>query len=192
MREVRLALLEADVSYKVVRDFIKTVSERAVGTDVLESLTPAQMVIKIVNEELTSLMGGENTKIKISSKPPTVVMLVGLQWLRQTTERGQAGAYMASTMGKRPLLVACDNLSSAAIRQLETVGKQLDIPSFKWDTANLWICQKPPSNTPSATGTTWCFSIRSGRLHIDKRAHGELVAIKAAYLPRRSFSLSTP
>ena len=115
MREVRLALLEADVSYKVVRDFIKTVSERAVGTDVLESLTPAQMVIKIVNEELTSLMGGENTKIKISSKPPTVVMLVGLQGSGKTTNGAKLAAYMRKHNGKRPLLVACDIYRPAAI-----------------------------------------------------------------------------
>ena len=130
MREVRLALLEADVSYKVVKDFVKRVSERAKGAEVLESLTPAQMVIKIVNEELCSLMGSENKKLNISSRSPSVVMLVGLQGAGKTTN----GAKLASLMkkqGKRPLLVACDVYRPAAIKQLETVGAQLEIPVFQ-------------------------------------------------------------
>lgn len=130
MREVRLALLEADVSYKVVKDFVKRVSERAKGAEVLESLTPAQMVIKIVNEELCSLMGSDNKKINISSKSPSVVMLVGLQGAGKTTNGAKLAALMKK-QGKRPLLVACDVYRPAAIKQLETVGAQLEIPVFQ-------------------------------------------------------------
>ena len=135
MREIRLALLEADVSYKVVKDFVKKVSERAVGSDVLESLTPAQMIVKIVNEELISLMGSENAKLTISSKPPTVVMLVGLHGAGKTTN----GAKLAGLMkkqGKNPLLVACDVYRPAAIKQLEVVGSQLGIPVFQMGQGN--------------------------------------------------------
>ena len=130
MREIRLALLEADVSYKVVKDFVKSVSERCSGQDVMESLTPAQTIVKIVNEELTALMGSENQKLNISSHSPSVVMLVGLQGAGKTTN----GAKLAGLMrkqGKRPLLVACDVYRPAAIQQLETVGRQLDIPVFQ-------------------------------------------------------------
>lgn len=130
MREVRLALLEADVSYKVVKDFVKRVSERAKGAEVLESLTPAQMVIKIVNEELCSLMGSDNKKLNISSKSPSVVMLVGLQGAGKTTNGAKLAALMKK-QGKRPLLVACDVYRPAAIKQLETVGAQLEIPVFQ-------------------------------------------------------------
>ena len=130
MREIRLALLEADVSYKVVKDFVKSVTERAVGTDVLESLTPAQMIVKIVNEELTKLMGSDNQRITISPKPPTVVMLVGLQGAGKTTN----GAKLAGLMqkqGHRPLLVACDVYRPAAIKQIEVCGEKLGIPVFQ-------------------------------------------------------------
>ena len=131
MREIRLALLEADVSYKVVKQFIAQVTERAVGTDVLEALSPAQMIIKIVNEELTSLMGGESAKLTIASKPPTVVMLVGLQGAGKTTNGAKLAGLMKKQSGKRPLLCACDIYRPAAIQQLEVVGKQLDIPVFQ-------------------------------------------------------------
>ena len=130
MREVRLALLEADVSYKVVKDFVKRVSERAKGAEVMESLTPAQMVVKIVNEELRALMGSENRKLNISSKSPSVVMLVGLQGAGKTTNGAKLAALMKK-QGKRPLLVACDVYRPAAIKQLETVGAQLGIPVFQ-------------------------------------------------------------
>ena len=130
MREVRLALLEADVSYKVVKDFVKRVSERAKGAEVMESLTPAQMVVKIVNEELRALMGSENRKLNISSKSPSVVMLVGLQGAGKTTNGAKLAALMKK-QGKRPLLVACDVYRPAAIKQLETVGGQLGIPVFQ-------------------------------------------------------------
>ena len=130
MREVRLALLEADVSYKVVKDFVKRVSERAKGAEVMESLTPAQMVVKIVNEELRALMGSENRKLNISSKSPSVCMLVGLQGAGKTTNGAKLAALMKK-QGKRPLLVACDVYRPAAIKQLETVGEKLGIPVFQ-------------------------------------------------------------
>ena len=126
MREVRLALLEADVSFKVVKEFVASVTERAVGSDVLESLTPAQQIIKIVNEELTALMGGANAKIAFASSGPTVIMLVGLQGAGKTTNGAKLAGYLKKNMGKRPLLVACDVYRPAAINQLQVVGEQLD------------------------------------------------------------------
>ena len=129
MREIKLALLEADVNFKVVREFIKKVTERAVGADVLESLLPAQQIVKIVNEELTALMGGENEKIHLNSRPPTVIMMVGLQGAGKTTHCGKlAGAFRKQ--GRRPLLVACDVYRPAAIKQLQVIGEQLDIPVY--------------------------------------------------------------
>ena len=135
MREIRLALLEADVNYKVVKDFIKKTTERCVGTDVLESLTPAQMIVKIVNEELTALMGSENQKIKIASQPPTVVMLVGLQGAGKTTN-GAKLAGLFKKQNKNPLLAACDIYRPAAIKQLQVVGGQLGIPVFEMGQTN--------------------------------------------------------
>ena len=130
MKEIRMALLEADVNFKVVKQFVATVTERAIGSDVLESLTPAQMIVKIVNEELTALMGGENTKLTISPKPPTVVMLVGLNGAGKTTNGAKLAGFMKK-QGKRPLLVACDTFRPAAITQLEVVGQQVDVPVFQ-------------------------------------------------------------
>ena len=130
MKEIKMALLEADVNFKVVKNFVASVTERAIGQDVMESLTPAQMIVKIVNEELTGLMGGGDSKLAISSSPPTVVMLVGLQGAGKTTN----GAKLAGLMkkqGKRPLLAACDVYRPAAIQQLEVVGGQLGIPVFQ-------------------------------------------------------------
>ena len=129
MREVRLALLEADVNYKVAKDFTKTVTERAVGQDVMESLTPAQMVIKIVDEELTSLMGGENARLEFASKPPTVIMMCGLQGSGKTTHSAKL-AKMLKAQNHRPMLVACDIYRPAAIDQLEIVGEAVDTPVF--------------------------------------------------------------
>ena len=126
MREVKLALLEADVNFKVVKDFIKTVTERAVGTEVLESLLPAQQIIKIVNEELIRLMGGESSKLQIASNPPTVVMMVGLQGAGKTTHTGKIAA-MYKQKGKRPLLVACDVYRPAAIKQLQVNGEKVGV-----------------------------------------------------------------
>ena len=182
MREVRIALLEADVSYKVVRDFVKSVSERACGAEVLESLTPAQMVIKIVNEELCSLMGGESSKINISSKSPTIVMLVGLQGAGKTTN----GAKLASLMrksGKRPLLAACDIYRPAAIKQLETVGAQLGLPVFQMGQANPVDIAKAAVEHAKKHGSDMVFLDTAGRLHIDEALMDELKAIKAAVDP---------
>ncbi|MCL2366188.1 MAG: signal recognition particle protein [Oscillospiraceae bacterium] len=183
MREVRLALLEADVGYKVVRDFIKTVSERCSGADVLESLTPAQMVIKIVNEELCTLMGGENAKITISSTPPTVVMLIGLQGAGKTTNGAKLAAYMKKKHGKNPLLVACDIYRPAAILQLQTVGKQLDVPVFEMGTADPVQIAKKSIEFANKNGHDMVFLDTAGRLHIDDNLIGELKAVKAAVNP---------
>ena len=131
MREVRLALLEADVSYKVVKDFVAQVTERCVGSDVLESLTPAQQIIKIVNEELTKLMGSTNAKITTANRGPTVVMMVGLQGAGKTTNGAKLAGLMRRQFGKRPLLAACDVYRPAAITQLQVVGQQMDIPVFE-------------------------------------------------------------
>ncbi|TYK43163.1 signal recognition particle protein, partial [Staphylococcus pseudintermedius] len=130
MREVRLALLEADVNFKVVKNFVNTVSERALGSDVMKSLTPGQQVIKIVQEELTTLMGGDNTSITMAKKPPTVVMMVGLQGAGKTTTAGKLALLMRKKYNKKPLLVAGDIYRPAAINQLQTVGKQIDIPVY--------------------------------------------------------------
>ena len=182
MREVRLALLEADVSYKVVKDFVKRVSERAKGAEVLESLTPAQMVIKIVNEELCSLMGSENKKLNISSHSPSVVMLVGLQGAGKTTN----GAKLASLMkkqGKRPLLVACDVYRPAAIKQLETVGAQLEIPVFQLGQGDPVEIARAGIAHAKKYGNDLVFLDTAGRLHIDEQLMDELKNIKAATEP---------
>ncbi len=183
MREVRIALLEADVSYKVVRDFIKTVSERAVGRDVLESLTPAQMVIKIVNEELCALMGGESAKLNIASNGPTVVMLVGLQGAGQTTNGAKLAALQKKQNSRRPLLVACDIYRPAAIKQLETVGKQLDIPVFQMGTADPVDIAKAALEHAKQHGNDIVFLDTAGRLHIDEELMDELKRIKEAVRP---------
>ncbi len=183
MREVRMALLEADVSYKVAKDFIAGVSERAVGKDVLESLTPAQMVIKIVNEELTKLMGSANAKLMIASKPPTVIMLVGLQGAGKTTNGAKLAAYIRKHQNKRPLLVACDIYRPAAIQQLETVGKQLDIPVFQMGTANPVDIAKAAITHAEKHGNDIVFLDTAGRLHIDEALMDELKNIKAAVKP---------
>ena len=182
MREIRMALLEADVSYKVVKDFVSKVSERAVGSDVLESLTPAQMIVKIVNEELTALMGGEDAKLTISSKPPTVVMLVGLQGAGKTTN----GAKLAGLMkkqGKRPLLAACDVYRPAAIEQLEVVGKQLDIPVFQMGQIDPVDIAKAAVEHAKKHGNDMVFLDTAGRLHVDEALMLELQNIKDAVSP---------
>ena len=182
MREVRLALLEADVSYKVVKDFVKKVTERAVGQDVLESLSPAQMVIKIVNEELIALMGSESTKLNISSQSPSVVMLVGLQGAGKTTNGAKLAAYMRK-QGKRPLLVACDVYRPAAIQQLETVGRQLDIPVFQMGQGNPVEIAKAGIAHAKKYGNDLVFLDTAGRLHIDEQLMEELKNIKAETNP---------
>jgi signal recognition particle subunit SRP54 len=183
MREVRLALLEADVSYKVVKDFIRSVTERATGADVLESLTPAQMVIKIVNEELCALMGSESTKLNISSKSPSIVMLVGLQGAGKTTNGAKLAALMRK-QGKRPLLAACDIYRRpAAIKQLETVGAQLDIPVFQMGTADPVDIAKAAVEHAKKHGNDMVFLDTAGRLHVDEALMDELKNIKAAVEP---------
>ena len=182
MREVRLALLEADVSYKVVKDFVKKTTERAIGADVLESLSPAQMVIKIVNEELIALMGSETQKLNISSKSPSVVMLVGLQGAGKTTNGAKLAALMRK-QGKRPLLVACDVYRPAAIQQLETVGKQLDLPVFQMGQGNPVDIAKAGVAHAKSHGNDLVFLDTAGRLHIDEALMDELKNIKAATEP---------
>ena len=182
MREVRMALLEADVSYKVVRDFTKSVTAKAVGSDVLEALNPAQMVIKIVNDELCALMGSENRKLNISSKSPSVVMLVGLQGAGKTTNGAKLAAYMRK-QGKRPLLAACDIYRPAAIKQLETVGAQLDIPVFQMGTTNPVDIAKAAIEHAKKHGNDLVFLDTAGRLHIDEALMDELKNIKAAAEP---------
>ena len=182
MREVRMALLEADVSYKVVKSFTKTVTERACGSDVLEALSPAQMVIKIVNEELCALMGGENQKINIGSKSPSVVMLVGLQGAGKTTNGAKLAGYMRR-QGKRPLLAACDIYLPAAIKQLETVGAQLDIPVFQMGQADPVDIAKAAIEHAKKHGNDLVFLDTAGRLHIDEQLMEELKNIKAAVEP---------
>lgn len=183
MREVRLALLEADVSFKVVKDFVAKVSERAVGTDVLESLTPAQTIVKIVNDELTTLMGGTDSKITMSPKPPTIVMLVGLQGAGKTTNGAKLAGHMKSTQGKRPLLVACDVYRPAAITQLEVVGSQLGLPVFQQGQGNPINIAKASIPHAVQHGNDVVLIDTAGRLHIDEELMDELRAIKSAVQP---------
>ena len=182
MRDVRLALLEADVSYKVVKDFVARVSQRALGQDVLESLTPAQMVIKIVNEELTETMGKENAKINISSKPPTVVMLVGLQGAGKTTNGAKLAALLKKG-GKRPLLAACDIYRPAAIQQLMTVGAQVDVPVFQMGTEDPVKIALAAVEHARKNGNDVVLLDTAGRLHIDEALMDELKNVKAAVEP---------
>lgn len=182
MREVRLALLEADVSYKVVKDFVKTVSERAVGAEVLDSLTPAQQVIKIVSEELTALMGGANAKLTFASKPPTVVMMVGLQGAGKTTNVAKLAGYFRK-QGHRPLLTACDVYRPAAITQLQVVGKQLNIPVFEMGQIDPVQIAQEAVKYAGDHGNDMVFLDTAGRLHIDEALMDELKRIKAAVKP---------
>lgn len=182
LREVRLALLEADVSYKVVKDFVKNVTEKATGADVLEALSPAQMIVKIVNQELCELMGGQNQKLNISSKLPSVVMLVGLQGAGKTTNGAKLAGYMKK-QGKRPLLAACDIYRPAAIKQLETVGAQLDVPVFQMGQTNPVDIAKAAIEHAKKHGNDIVFLDTAGRLHIDEELMDELKNIKAAVEP---------
>ena len=182
MREIRLALLEADVSYKVVKDFVKSVSERCVGQDVMESLTPAQMIVKIVNEELIALMGSENQRITISPKSPTVVMLVGLQGAGKTTN-GAKLAGLFKKQGKRPLLVACDVYRPAAIKQLEVVGAQLDVPVFQMGQGDPVKIAKAAIRHAQQHENDMVFLDTAGRQHVDETLMNELKSIKAEVQP---------
>ena len=183
MREIRMALLEADVSYKVAKDFIAAVSAKAVGADVLESLTPAQQVIKIVNEELIALMGGSNTKLKINSKPPTVIMLVGLQGAGKTTNGTKLAAMYKKQHHKRPLMVACDVYRPAAIKQLQVVGEQVGVPVFEMGQGNPVEIATAAIEHAKRNGNDMVFIDTAGRLHIDTALMDELKAIKEAVVP---------
>lgn len=183
MREVKLALLEADVNYKVVKQFINTVTERAVGSEVLESLLPAQQIVKIVNEELTALMGSESAKLEIASKPPTIVMMVGLQGAGKTTHTGKI-ANLYKQKGKRPLLVACDVYRPAAIEQLKVVGQSVGVPVFSLDgNKNPVKIAKEGVAHAVKNGYDMVFIDTAGRLHIDETLMQELKDIKDTVSP---------
>lgn len=182
MREVRLALLEADVNYKVAKDFVAKVSERAVGSGVLESLTPAQQVIKIVNEELTALMGESNARINFSSKIPTVIMMVGLQGSGKTTHSGKLALHFKK-MGKRPLLVACDVYRPAAIDQLKVVGSQIDVPVFEMGQIDPCEIAKKAISHAKDYGNDIVILDTAGRLHIDTELMDELLRLKEQFTP---------
>ena len=183
MREIKLALLEADVNFKVVREFVKIVSERAVGSEVLDSLLPAQQIVKIVNEELTKLMGGSQSKLTIAPKPPTVIMMVGLQGAGKTTHAGKlAGLY--KKQGKKPLLVACDVYRPAAIKQLQVVGEKLEIPVFTMgDQVSPVKIAKEGVAHAIQKGYDMVFIDTAGRLQIDEVLMEELQNIKAEVNP---------
>ena len=182
MREIRMALLEADVSYKVVKDFTKTVTERCVGSDVLEALSPAQMIVKIVNEELTKLMGSDAKHITINPNGPTVVMLVGLQGAGKTTN-GSKLAGLMKRQGKRPLLVACDIYRPAAIQQLKVCGEKLGIPVFEKGQTDPVQIAKEAVNYARQHGNDMVFLDTAGRLHVDEALMDELKNIKATVKP---------
>lgn len=184
LREVRVALLEADVNYKVVKSFVGNIKDRAMGADVMESLTPGQQVVKIVHDELTQLMGGEAKKIEISSKPPTIIMMVGLQGSGKTTSTGKLARYLKEKMHKRPLLAACDVYRPAAIQQLKVLGQQLDIPVFEQgsDRSPVDIASDAIAHA-KAHGNDVVIIDTAGRLHIDEVLMQELVAIKEAVTP---------
>ena len=183
MREVKLALLEADVNFKVVREFVKSVTERAVGSEVLESLLPAQQIIKIVNEEMIRLMGSEASKIEISSKPPTIIMMVGLQGAGKTTHAGKIARYFKNK-GKSPLLVACDIYRPAAIDQLTIVGETVDVPVFAMGTKVKPVdIAKASIAHAKKHGFDMVIIDTAGRLHIDEALMQELRDIKAAVEP---------
>jgi len=183
MREVRMALLEADVNFKVVKNFIKTVKERAIGQDILETLTPAQVVIKIVDEELTNLMGGTQSRINMSPNPPTVIMMAGLQGAGKTTSAGKLGLALKK-QGKRPLLVACDIYRPAAIKQLQVLGGQLDIPVFTMEqgTDAVTIAKNSIAYSQSHANDVIIIDT-AGRLQIDEKLMQELRDIKAEVKP---------
>ncbi|MBC1361501.1 signal recognition particle protein [Listeria welshimeri] len=184
MREVRLALLEADVNFKVVKQFIKTVSERAVGADVMKSLTPGQQVIKIVQEELTSLMGGEESKIGTADRPPTVIMMVGLQGAGKTTTSGKLANLLRKKYNRKPLLVAADIYRPAAIKQLETLGKQLDMPVFSLgDQVSPVEIAKQAIAKAKEEHLDYVVIDTAGRLHIDETLMDELKQVKEIATP---------
>ncbi|MGG5252976.1 signal recognition particle protein [Neobacillus sp. SM06] len=188
MREVRLALLEADVNFKVVKDFVKKVSERAVGQEVVKSLTPGQQVIKIVNEELTALMGGEQSKIAVSTRPPTVIMMVGLQGAGKTTTTGKLANLLRKKYNRSPLLVAADIYRPAAIKQLQTLGKQLSMPVFSLgDQVSPVEIAKQAIAKAKEDHNDYVLIDTAGRLHVDEALMNELKEIKELTKPDEIF-----
>ena len=183
MREVRLALLEADVSYKVVKEFVAAVTERAVGTDVLDSLTPAQQVVKIVNEELTNLMGGGTAKLSLANNGPTVVMMVGLQGAGKTTTTAKLAGYFKKQHSKRPLLAACDVYHPAAIEQLKVVGGQLGLPVYEEGQGDPVAIAANAIRHARDYGNDLVFLDTAGRLHVDEALMDELKRMKATVHP---------
>ena len=182
MREIRVALLEADVNFTVVKDFISKVTEKAVGEQILNSLTPGQQVVKIVNEELTTLMGSTNSKLEVASKPPTVYMMCGLQGAGKTTMCGKL-ALMLKKQGKKPLLVACDIYRPAAINQLKVVGKSVDVEVFEQGTNKPYKTATAAVKEAERNGYDTVIIDTAGRLHIDKELMEELVDLKKAVKP---------
>lgn len=183
LREVRIALLEADVNYKVVKKFINNINERALGQEVLESLTPGQQVIKIVNEELTELMGGTQSKLNIAPKPPTIIMMVGLQGSGKTTSTGKLSRFLKK-QGRRPLLVACDIYRPAAIKQLQVLGEQLEMPVFSLgDKTSPVDIAKAAVKHAQEYGNDTVLIDTAGRLHIDENLMEELKNIKESVSP---------
>ncbi|WP_338753969.1 signal recognition particle protein [Bacillus sp. FJAT-52991] len=188
MREVRLALLEADVNFKVVKDFVKKVSERSVGQEVMQSLTPGQQVIKVVKEELTTLMGGEQSQIAVAKRPPTVIMMVGLQGAGKTTTTGKLANLLRKRYNRKPLLVAADIYRPAAIKQLETLGKQLNMPVFSLgDQVSPVEIAKQAIEKAKADHHDYVLIDTAGRLHIDEDLMGELKEIKELTKPDEIF-----
>ena len=183
MREVKLALLEADVSFAVVKKFIAQVSQRAVGAEVLESLTPGQQVIKIVNQELTNLMGGANAKVEFGSKTPAVILLCGLQGAGKTTMAGKLGAYLQKQFGKTPLLVACDIYRPAAIQQLQVVGEKLKLPVFEKGQQDPIQTAKEAVEYAKSHMMDLVIVDTAGRLHIDEAMMEEIAGIRDALQP---------
>ncbi|WP_062197829.1 signal recognition particle protein [Massilibacterium senegalense] len=188
MREVRLALLEADVNFKVVKQFVKRVKERAIGQDVLKSLTPGQQVIKVVKEELTELMGGETSKIAVSNRPPTVIMMVGLQGAGKTTTTGKLANLLRKKYNKRPMLVACDIYRPAAIKQLETLGSQLNMPVFSLgDQVSPVEIAKQAIEKAKEEHYDYVLLDTAGRLHVDEALMDELQQMKEVTKPDEIF-----
>ncbi|MFV0503108.1 MAG: signal recognition particle protein [Lachnospirales bacterium] len=183
MKEIKIALLDADVNFKIVKDFIKTVTEKSIGDEVMQSLTPGQHVVKIVNEELTTLMGGVESKLTFSTKSPTVYMMVGLQGAGKTTTTGKL-ANKLKKEGRRPLLAACDIYRPAAIKQLEVLGNSLNIPIFQMGTANPVDIAKSAIDEAISKGNDIVILDTAGRLHIDETLMDELKNIKSAICPQ--------
>ena len=184
MREIKLALLEADVNFKVVKEFVAAVSEKALGQEIMESLTPAQQLVKIVNEELTAMIGGEAARLQFASKPPTVIMMCGLQGAGKTTASAKLAKNLTKTMNKRPLMVACDVYRPAAVKQLEVLGEQIQVPVFSMGTDESPVkIAKAAIEHAVKHGNDPVIIDTAGRLHIDEKLMQELCDIRAEVNP---------